>query len=73
MTRLIETIAQALDAPVTAESRAGDPVVWDSLGHLRVILAVEEEFKVMFRTALIPDLGSVAAIADALRAEGCEL
>jgi len=40
---------------------------WDSLGHIQLILSIEETFKVKFSTDLIPRLVSVKAIQNALR------
>lgn len=39
---------------------------WDSLGHLNLIMAVEREFKVKFRSDQIPKLTSVALLQEAL-------
>jgi len=35
---------------------------WDSLGHLNLILAIEEEFDVKFLTEEIPKLNSIKII-----------
>jgi len=43
---------------------------WDSLGHLRLILALEAGLKVKFRTDRIPGLTSLGAILDELAAYG---
>jgi len=40
---------------------------WDSLGHIQLILSVEETFNIKFSTELIPKLISVKAMQDALR------
>lgn len=42
---------------------------WDSLGHIQLILSVEEAFKVKLSTKLIPKLISIKAIQDALRSK----
>ena len=39
---------------------------WDSLGHLNLIMAIEELFDVRFSTAEIPELISFRAIENAL-------
>lgn len=39
---------------------------WDSLGHIQLILAVEEAFNIKFSTESIPKLISVKVIQDAL-------
>ena len=40
---------------------------WDSLRHYELILALEAEFRVRFRTDLIPTLTSVTLVEQALR------
>jgi acyl carrier protein len=37
---------------------------WDSLGHLRLIMAVEEAFSIRFTTEEIPTLLSVRLLCD---------
>ena len=43
---------------------------WDSLGHIELILAIEEAFDVKFSTELIRKLVSVKALQNALRKNG---
>ncbi len=38
--------------------------LWDSLGHLELIMAVEEEFKIKFSSGKIPLMVSFATILD---------
>jgi acyl carrier protein len=67
---LLETIAEALELEsVGPEAKAGEPEQWDSLGHLRIILAVEERFKVRFKTDQLATLDSVAALWDAINGD----
>ena len=49
-------------APVKPEQ--GNIAQWDSLGHLRLIMAVEAEFHVRFATEKIPALLSLKLIED---------
>jgi len=44
---------------VTEQSTADDTEDWDSLGQLRIIMALEEKYDVRFRTEEIPELNSV--------------
>jgi acyl carrier protein len=63
--RVVAVVAKTFNlAPesVTMELGTGTCEKWDSLGHIRVILAVEAEFGVRFRAMEIPDLNCVAAI-----------
>jgi acyl carrier protein len=71
--RLQRTIAQALRleaAMVTPELALGAVERWDSLGHLRLVLAVEQAFNVRFAAEEIPQLTTVALIEAALKAKG---
>jgi acyl carrier protein len=40
---------------------------WDSLGHLKLIMAIEKEFKIRFDTSEIPALTSFELIDQALK------
>ncbi len=55
---------------ITAKLAAGDVDTWDSLGHFKLILCIEENFKVKFRTEQIPELVTVGKIQDELDARG---
>ena len=71
--RLIRVIAEELDVdPETLDAASSMESVeaWDSLGHLNVILAVEEAFGVRFAPQDMPKLRSVAALADGIRDAG---
>ena len=71
--RLKEVIAKHF--LVTPESLApdsgpvrGDIELWDSFGHITLILAIEEEFQVKFKSDEIPNLTSVDKIEERLNA-----
>ena len=51
---------------VTPESTYETLPGWDSLGHLRLIMAVEEAFAVRFATDEIPTLLGVRLLCDAI-------
>jgi len=62
---LLTTVAAALDVPAerVVEGTSADTLdEWDSLGHLQVILAVEKQFGVRFRTDELADLASIDAL-----------
>jgi acyl carrier protein len=62
-----ETVADvfALDVQdVTASTSPETTPVWDSIGHLNLVLALEQRFDVSFDPEQIPQLVSVQAIAD---------
>jgi len=67
--RLVEAVASVFglsNDEVTPESSQENIAEWDSVGHLNLILAVEDACGVQFSTAQIPELTSVAAIQRAL-------
>ena len=67
--RLVQAISEVFGMPpaqVTADSDRDSISDWDSVGHLRLILLVEEFFELRFPTADIPTLTSAARIQEAL-------
>ncbi len=67
--RLVEAVAQVFGLSgdeVKPESSRENVAEWDSVGHLRLILSVEEAFGVRFPMAEIPKLTSVASIQAAV-------
>lgn len=55
---------------VTDELSAGAVDAWDSLGHLKLILRVEENFKVKFKTEQIAEATTVRKIYEQLKEFG---
>lgn len=53
---------------IEGELRLGNPPQWDSLGHMQLMVEIENEFNVSFQTHEIAGLGSVEKIAGAVRA-----
>jgi acyl carrier protein len=52
-----------IDAPAITDVDSSQTIAeWDSLNHLTLIFALEEEFGVQFEAEEIPSLMSVAAI-----------
>ena len=67
--RLIEAISDVFGIPeeeVTPESGNDTLSEWDSVGHLRLVLRLEEAFHIRFPTAEIPNLISAARIQETL-------
>jgi len=67
---LLELIAKTLEIPVEDipdDASTTTVPAWDSLAHLKIILAVENATGYQFSTAEIPELTSVARIEQALR------
>lgn len=50
--------------------KKGDIETWDSFNHITLILRIENEFHVKFKTEEIPVLITPAKLQDRLRAEG---
>jgi acyl carrier protein len=71
--RLIELISDVFGIPeqeVTPESSSDTVPDWDSVGHLRLIMRLEETFGVRFPTADIPNLVSALQIQESLNRFG---
>lgn len=69
--RVLEILAAMLQVPqaeLSPESSRDSVERWDSLKHMHVMLALEEEFGVEFSDGELADLASVSAIVDVLRA-----
>lgn len=67
---LHEVIASALELSpdaITDEATTQSVSAWDSLGHLKVVLAVESAYKVKFSTAEIRELVSVRRLREELQ------
>jgi acyl carrier protein len=67
--RLVKVISQVFGIPegqVTPGLSRDTIEDWDSVNHLKLILALEEEFHLRFPLAEIPNLVSVERIEEAL-------
>jgi acyl carrier protein len=67
--RVVRVTSQVLNLPaevITEESSPRTVEGWDSLGHMNLMLALEEEFGVQFSDERIMQLLSVGAIVQAL-------
>jgi acyl carrier protein len=57
-----------VDEPITADTTANDIEEWDSLSHIRLIVAIERRFKVKFKNSEIESLkrvGDLVALIEA--------
>ena len=66
---LQETIANALSISkdqLSDSLQYGDIPEWDSLGHMNIMMALEDEFAVEITTETIAQLVSIAAIREYL-------
>ena len=67
--KIIEVISQVLELPVESIGANTSPENverWDSLKHLQLILALEEEFGIMFPDDSVPNLLSYDALQTAI-------
>jgi acyl carrier protein len=58
-------------SPAEAEGdlRIGAPPQWDSIGHMQLLVEIENDFDVRFPTHAIANLTTVETIAEAIRAQ----
>ena len=67
--RLVNAISEVFDIPsedVRPESSSDTVGEWDSVGHLKLILQVEETFQIRFPASDIPKLVSAGLIQEEL-------
>lgn len=65
------SVFKVLITDLTPQTSVGSMEVWDSLGHLQLILEIETAFKVRFETEQIPKLTSLEKIQLELEKRGC--
>ena len=66
-------LAQALKveaADISSDTAFGDLPQWDSMGHMEVMLSLEEQFGVEIDAEIISSLTSVSAISSYLKENG---
>jgi len=71
--QLREVIAQTLRTPASSigpTTRAADVPTWDSLGHVNLMMSLEQTFDVQLDVEDLPRLTSVPAILEYLKARG---
>lgn len=64
--QLTDVIRDAFDDPglvVTPDLSARDVDVWDSVSHIRLIVAIEQEFRIKFGAREIDGLNNVGDLA----------
>ena len=73
--RLVETVSRTLGIDrksVVPEASSENTPGWDSVGHLNLILEVEETFGIHFSSEEIPLLTSVGRLQEALNLRAAE-
>ena len=71
--RVLKIVSQVMDVPLQElnEDSSPDSVEnWDSLKHMNLILAMEEEFNISFSDEEIVEMLSVEIIFKTLKAKG---
>jgi acyl carrier protein len=71
--QLRSVIADTLNIPADSigeTSTAEDIGAWDSLGHVNLMIALEQTFDIQLDVEVFPTLISVPAILDHLREQG---
>jgi acyl carrier protein len=71
--RVKQCVASALSlaaGDIDDDTSFGSLPQWDSMGHMTVVLAVEQEFGVAFESYQIAELTSVSSIVSAVIAHG---
>ncbi len=73
---LVRVFRESLDLPQDAEVQGLEYrgiSQWDSVGHMRVIAAIEEEFDVMLETDDILDMSDFQKALDILAKNGVDI
>jgi acyl carrier protein len=65
LNRLVATVL-GISEVEAASATADNTSTWDSLGHLNLLMAIEQEFGLQFPAAAIPELDSVHRIREAI-------
>jgi acyl carrier protein len=60
----MEDVFDLDDLSVTSATTAEDIEEWDSLSHIRLVVAIERKFKIKFKTAEIEGLKNVGDLVD---------
>lgn len=62
--RVIDVLSTALKCPIAADTRRADVAAWDSLKHIELIFAIEDELGLQFTEDELAALDSVPAIVE---------
>ena len=64
---VFEDVFDEDDIVVTAETTANDISEWDSLRHIRLIIAIEKEFGIKFQTSEVNDFKNVGELVNMIQ------
>ncbi|MBF0474264.1 MAG: acyl carrier protein [Deltaproteobacteria bacterium] len=68
--RVLKIVSQVLNVPIELLNEESSPdtvASWDSLKHMNLILALEEEFGIQFRDEQIVEILKVGLIIEAVK------
>jgi len=71
--RILKIVSQVMDIPQEQLNEDSSPDTvenWDSLKHMNLILALEEEFNIIFSDEEIVEMLSVKIIVETLKEKG---
>jgi acyl carrier protein len=57
------------DLTITRDTTAADIEEWDSLSHIRLVVAIEREYRIKFTNAEIESLANVGELMDTIQAK----
>lgn len=66
LTGIFRDVFDADDLTLSRETTAADVDGWDSLMHVRLVIAVEKAFGVRFSSSEVASLANVGELADAV-------
>jgi acyl carrier protein len=66
---IMEDVFDLDDLAITPETTAKDIKEWDSLSHIRLVVAIERRFRFKFNTAEIEGLTNVGDLAHLIEAK----
>jgi acyl carrier protein len=71
--RVLDVLSAALKCPISTMSRRADVPAWDSLKHIEVVFAIEDELELQFTEDELGQLDSVAAIVELAAHKACSM
>jgi acyl carrier protein len=66
---IMEDVFDVDDLEITSETTAGDIEEWDSLSHIRLVVAIERKFGIRFKNAEIEGLMNVGDLVRTIDAK----
>lgn len=69
LTAIFQDVFDDDSIAVTPELTAADVPEWDSLSHIRLVLAVQKAFQIKFSAAQTAELKNVGELAELIRAK----